>query len=119
MVIKPRNPSLANLTWAAIGLLALAALYVLSYAPVVRLSFGTDRVDPLKPFAADAGSILPPPPAGDELPAYVPVDWLIDHTPAQRPLLWWSELWGVRDDFEYSAINRQHSAMLDRNSSMR
>jgi hypothetical protein len=38
MTAKPRKPLLVNLTWTVGGVLALAILYVLSYAPVYRLA---------------------------------------------------------------------------------
>jgi hypothetical protein len=37
---------------------------------------------------------------GKDLPLYRPVDFLIDHTVLREPVLWWAELWGVRDEFE-------------------
>jgi hypothetical protein len=37
---------------------------------------------------------------GDELPAYVPIDWLIDNTPLEKPLFAWAALWGVEDEFQ-------------------
>ena len=61
---------------------AMVAVYVLSYAPVVRYC-------------------IPPPVRGFEKPPvitvaiYRPVEWLIDYTPAKTPLLWWADLWGV------------------------
>jgi hypothetical protein len=112
MPATPRKPLLDNLMWAITALLSLVVVYVLSYAAVVRIAFGAHRVDPLQPMKADTGSFFPPRPIGDELPFYVPVDWLIDYTPAERPLLWWSGLWGVREDFEFSVLNRQHQRGL-------
>jgi hypothetical protein len=35
MTAKARKPLLVNLTWAAVALMGLAMVYVLSYAPVV------------------------------------------------------------------------------------
>ena len=37
--MTPRRPLLVNLTWAVALLLGLALVYVLSYAPLVRLKF--------------------------------------------------------------------------------
>jgi hypothetical protein len=108
MTTKPRKPLLVNLSWAVVGLLGLAALYVLSYAPAIRLGFGTDKFNPYMMLTSPA----PPRPPGRQIPAYAPVDWLIDNTPAARPLLWWSGLWGVRDDFENASVNRKAERLL-------
>jgi hypothetical protein len=106
MPAAPRKPVLVNLTWAVTLLLALALLYVLSYAPLVRLGFGTPLLS-LNPYMMLTGPSPPWPSPGRQIPAYAPVDWLIDYTPAQRPLLWWSGLWGVRDAFENSNFHRE------------
>jgi hypothetical protein len=41
--------------------------------------------------------------------AYIPVEWLIDHTPLDEPLLWWAELWGVEPRQSFESICRQTS----------
>ena len=80
-----------------------ALVYVFSYAPVVRMKnpfilySGTDY----KGFSPTSGSI-----DGHNLPLFRPIDWLIDETPLRRPLLWWAELWGVRDCFELAHWRR-------------
>lgn len=104
MTAKSHRPLLVNLTWAVIALVGLCVLYVLSYAPVVRFTGGSEEPDPWHPFAG----LVPPRPADSErFPIYAPIDWMIDHTPLARPLWWWAGLWGVRGDFEYAAVVRE------------
>lgn len=59
--------------WLAFGSVcaAVPTLYLLSYAPLMRLGLG-----PL-----------------DDL--FVPVQWLIDHTPLREPLIAWASFWNV------------------------
>jgi len=76
-------------------LLVVAALllgYLLSYAPVYRLTkpAGWSSVD-------------------RSLVVYRPVDWLIDNTPLDEPLYRWAGCWGVRGDFVWSAAARAFS----------
>ena len=87
MTTRPRKPLLVSLTLAVVALLGIVALYVLSYAPVVRWMVWRD---PSLSLAIDS----------DTVPFYRPVDWVIDNTPIYRPLFWWASVWGVRDDFE-------------------
>jgi hypothetical protein len=73
-----RKPLLVNVTWVAVGLLGLAALYVLSYAPVVK---ATGR--------------------GDQF-IYRPCLWLYADSPATEPLMEWASAWG--DEVEVSIL---------------
>lgn len=80
--------------WPLSGIILVAVLiYVLSYAPVVRLMGG---------FRMYTGTDLLGNPAtvkapihGDDLIVYKPVDWLIDETPLREPLMWWADSCGV------------------------
>lgn len=72
-------------------------MYVLSYAPVVRMIGGWDTVLGTDGFGNPA--ILRAPIYSDDLPAYRPVEWLIDHTPMREPLLWWADICGVGRPF--------------------
>jgi hypothetical protein len=102
MTTTARKPWLANLMWATALLVVVSpVLYVLSYAPAVRLHLV--RMDTT---FFTVGVIGEPGP-------YSPVDWLIDHTPLQRPLFWWAGLFGVREDFEGAAEYRDVVDMLD------
>lgn len=81
MPTAPRKPLLVNLAWTVALVIGLPTVYVLSYAPVFSL-------------VSD--------PWASRIPAYRPVDWLIDNTPL-RPLLFrWADLWGVGDDFRFN-----------------
>ena len=79
-------------------MLAVALLvYVLSYAPGVRLMGGWTTyatVDGLGNPSADKAPIY-----GDALPVYKPIDWMIDETPLRDPLLWWAGVCGVGSPF--------------------
>jgi hypothetical protein len=96
MTTKPRKPVLPNVVLAC--MLLVPPLYVLSYAPAVRIQAAREVSVPTltAPLYLD----------GDLLPAYRPVDWLIDNTPLRRPLLWWAGVWGVEGHFELSAVFR-------------
>jgi hypothetical protein len=83
--------------WAAIVLLIVVVAYPLSYAPVVRIHL--ERADP-------EPDIFAPEIDGDVLPIYKPIDWLIDETPARKPLFLWARLWGVENRFRVSSILR-------------
>ena len=84
---SPRTkPSLTSLV--AFGFILLPGVYVLSYAPVVRFN-----AEPLPE------TVFLPAPAPLEYEFYKPVDWLIDNTLLETPLLGWAGLWGVRDEF--------------------
>jgi hypothetical protein len=91
-----RKPSLTSLV--AFILIISPILYVLSYAPVVRLCEGPDQEFDF------SGIVLLP--LADEYPLYGPVNWLIDNTPLRKPLFIWSGFWGVRGYFEKSCFAR-------------
>ena len=102
------KPSFTSLV--AFGVVLLPFVYVLSYAPAVRVCGRTRPVEELLTISgvyymepvvfqqrlADA-SLYPP---------YQPVDWLIDNTPLRKPLFYWAELWGVREQFEAGESGR-------------
>jgi hypothetical protein len=90
-----RKPSLTSLIAFAI---IVSTVYVLSYAPVVRISWKWQLVTPSELFK---------PLDGEELPIFRPVDWLIDETPLQEPLFAWADLCGVRTEFEFAANGRR------------
>lgn len=64
--------------------LVILVFYALSYAPVIRLQYGTDT----KPARRIGGT-------GTPVSFYAPVHWAIDYTPARVPLLAWARLWDV------------------------
>ena len=91
-----RRPS--HSAWPlAVVLAVLMLLYVLSYAPVVRLMGGWKTYATVDGFGNPA--TVKAPIYGDDLPVYKPLDWLIDETPLRDPLLWWADVWGVRGTF--------------------
>lgn len=77
----------------------LCALYVFSYAPAVSL-----LCDPLpqeKYYHWHAPTIKRHP-----LRCYAPVDWLIDNTLLERPLMSWAKLWGSDDRISLAKFAR-------------
>ena len=81
----------AFVRWAVTTICCLAIAYPLSYAPVVRWERergGSGMID------------------GSRLPAYRPIDRLIDNSPLGRPLFLWARLWGVEQDFRSAMFIR-------------
>lgn len=81
MTAKLRRTLQANLTWAGVGILVLAILYILSYAPMIRWKGETRR---FIPRGGDIPMVVFP--DGKQFPLYRPIDWLVDHTPLGTPL---------------------------------
>ena len=73
----------------------MPVLYVMSYAPLVRFREGADSPDSSL-LLSGVGSSLYYVYNKTEYPLYRPVDWLIEETPLDTPLLIWADLWGVR-----------------------
>jgi hypothetical protein len=117
MSMRASRPSVTSLV--AFFLIVTPVVYVLSYAPVVRVCGRTVeyRFNVDIPFPQGT-AIAPGFESGSEMviqqqiadsslyPMYGPVDWLIDHTPLRGPLLSWAGLWGVRDAFDLTEIER-------------
>ena len=100
-MLSPRTkPSRTSLV--AFAMIAGPFLYVLSYAPVVRICDGPDPEPP--EFVALYSSFFVE--KDPEYPLYVPVDWLIDNTPLETPLFIWAECWNVREHFRDEALFR-------------
>jgi len=72
-------------------------VYPLSYAPIHRAVRGHDTVGVLD---------LPKPLFWG---AYQPVDFLIDRTWVRSPLLRWSDVWGVGEQFRMASWDREYS----------
>jgi len=73
-----------------ICIFGICAIYVSSYAPAVALL--TDPLPKLKYYHWDAPYIHRHP-----LRYYAPIDWLIDNTLLEQPLMTWAKLWGSDD----------------------
>ena len=82
-------------------LLLLAAVYVLSYAPMYRWEHWRDDMG--DNFIAEHHVRRDT----DWDYLYVPVERLIDNTALREPLLWWSDVWGVRGPIETESEWRQ------------
>ena len=95
-------------------MLVLPLVYVLSYAPVVRVCGRTAEVETLPTSVVYSGGVgvvriwpISRPMADSSLyPTYKPIDWLIDNTPLRKPLFFWAQLWNVRVEFEQGAEHR-------------
>jgi hypothetical protein len=72
-------------------------VYVLSYVPVVRLMGGWTTYATFDYHGVP--QVVKKPIFSDELPVYMPVDWLIDNTPFEDPLMEWAGFCGVRGPF--------------------
>lgn len=81
---KRRKSSLVNVLVIAM-LVALPVGYVISYPLAVRASGG------LNP----------------DLPAYRPVELLIDNTPLRQPMFWWAEKCKVGAQVRFACFARQ------------
>jgi hypothetical protein len=113
-----QRPSLTSLVAFA---MLLTVLYVLSYAPVYRWTYGASVVERIPITCGNAISFdasgrpvtfweasMRWKPIG----AYRPVELLIDRTPLRGPLLSWSGLFGVREDFEFGSQFREARRLL-------
>ena len=74
----------------------------MSYAPIVRWESERQSSE-----AARNGEFYGITVDGTALPAYKPIDWLIDNTPLDKPLFVWAQLWGVAFEFEAASQTRQ------------
>ena len=84
----PKSTGPTHHRWPIIaGVLLLPVLYVLSEAPLVRLT----------------GQV----PHGGGWRVYEPADWLFDETPLQEPLLRWIDLWDVDLHFIDAELERR------------
>ena len=91
--MKRQRPSITSLV--AFVLITSPLVYVLSYAPVVRMSGGDTVFDN---EIIGAGDLVVA--DGASFPFFSPVDLIIDETPLRTPMLHWANLWGVRLEFE-------------------
>lgn len=66
-----RRSRIVNLSWVAALALIVVLAYLLSYPVAVRWT------------------------GSSEPPGYRPAEWLIDHTPIQKPMLRWADLCGT------------------------
>ena len=85
MIAKPRKPLLVNLTWAAVAVLALPLLYVLSFGPACWMTSQT-----IGPFTGEVRPELLP---RRFMRVYVPLGRLsLDESPAGELMRWWVNL---------------------------
>lgn len=112
-----KKPSITSLV--AFFLIVAPFVYVLSYAPVVKIcrrSVETREV----PRAQLSVSFQMRPVAvrreladGSLYPLYSPVDSLIDRTSLRKPLFFWADIWGVREAFESGFQERCKPTMFE------
>jgi hypothetical protein len=101
------KPSLTSLV--AFFLIVAPLVYVLSYAPVVRVCGRQLEIRAQMRTASSLfeGTFSMPVADASLYPAYSAVDWLIDRTPLRGPLFTWAGLWGVGGAFETGYQHRQ------------
>lgn len=95
----------------AFFLIVTPVVYVLSYAPVVKVcgrtaefpvdgrSLGLD-IRSMDSVVVPLVIVNQPLADGSLYPLYAPVDWLIDNTLLREPLFFWAGLWSAGDEFE-------------------
>src|SRR4051812_37744306 len=88
--------------WGSGGavLLALAAVYSLSYAPYLRYKYGTEDPWPAHWMKVPETPYF----VENEHPLYSPVEILIDRTPLRKPLLEWCKLWGMEEKADHDSF---------------
>lgn len=96
----------SHIAICVIAVIATIVLYVGSYAPFVRFQGGDRPEVSWERISATERQPYMRIVDGRRYPAYRPVDWLIDRTPLQRPLLAWAELWAVDGMFLIAHANR-------------
>jgi hypothetical protein len=99
----PQSPRRTIARWAAAAICCMAVAYPLSYAPVVRWESERLNAELYRNGVSFFGTI-----DGADLPAYKPIDWLIDNTPLDAPLFAWARVWGVAFEFETGSLIRQN-----------
>jgi hypothetical protein len=92
-------------------LVAFVLIYLASYAPYIRFRYGADR--PHDPnvicWAYDHSDAWE---NETSRGFYVPVEWLIDHTSASRPIFWWADVCGAAVKSRYDATMRCYEQQL-------
>jgi hypothetical protein len=79
----PHHTRQAIARWTVTALLIVVLVYPLSYAPYLRFRYGKYKSTGL----SHVGEVLVPNNSADFGNAlYAPMDWLIDHTPLEKPL---------------------------------
>ena len=105
MADQPRCPKAyrVSVVQLAAAMVLILGMYVLSYAPVVRLKAGAGPAAVrLSPRGTTIGI------DGDDLLFYKPIDTLIDHSPLARKVLWyWASWWRVDRQFHTTRLQRQ------------
>lgn len=87
-------------------LVAFVLLYLASYAPYLRFCYGAD------PPPQDATVLCVLYEYDDAWEnetshgSYAPIEWLVDHTPAWRPIFWWADVCGAGTKSRYDAAMR-------------
>ena len=88
-------PTVAVTTTLAVVLVG----YVLSYAPYIQYRYGEDPPPPQADSDGDYVMVSydfdDPYFAENNHAFYAPVEWLIDETPVEGPMLWWAGVWDV------------------------
>jgi hypothetical protein len=102
MAAVSRRPLLKNLCFLVLFVAALVAGYVLSYAPIYRMRHGPSPTD----------VITGPRDVFHAMPAYCPVELLLDNTILDKPLCLWADVWGVGPGVRSGILYRRITPIL-------
>ena len=97
--------------WSA-SLVGLLFLYVASYVPYLRLRFGADPPPPDPAMFCVLYDIDEAWENESSHGFYVPVEWLVDHTPVARPVFWWADVCGVYQKTRCDAVMRSFERQM-------
>ena len=107
MLSQRTKPSFTSL--AAFFLIVSPVVYVLSYAPVVRIYGGNEFIlDEDIPWRPGNIGIS----VGPDYSFYQPVEQLTDNASIRPVMFWWAGLWGVRQHFEIVSFERDRGLPL-------
>jgi len=93
-------------------LVIILTVYVGSYGPYLRVRYGADPPPPSPTVLCELYDY------GDAWENqtshgfYAPVEWLMDHTSAARPMFWWAEVCGAYRKTHYDAAMRYYERQL-------
>jgi len=92
------------LVCASVAILAGILLYILSYAPYLRLLYGADTPERAQYLRVLTKEVEP---ASGYHVTYAPVEWLIDKTDFGDLYSPWAQAWSVRDTMYWHALVRR------------
>jgi len=94
--------------WIAIAatLMLMLTTYVLAYAPYLAYRYKEPQYSSQGGWACSVNLDQEPYYSENQHLPFAPVEWLIDHTPLQTPLLWWARIWGCENKMSFDSATR-------------